>query len=38
MPFRFRPAVQGLVVSSLVLLNLLIYTKYVVPYWHLTEW
>jgi 4-amino-4-deoxy-L-arabinose transferase-like glycosyltransferase len=37
-PFRFRPAVQGLVVSSLVLLNLIIYTKYVVPYWHLTEW
>jgi hypothetical protein len=37
-PIRLRPAVQGLVVSSLVLLNLIIYTKYVVPYWHLTEW
>jgi hypothetical protein len=38
LPIRFRPAVQGLVVSSLVLLNLVIYTKYVVPYWYLTDW
>jgi len=37
-PFRFRPATQALLVSSLVLLNVIIYTKYVVPYWHLTEW
>ncbi len=37
-PIRFRPFVQGATVSGLVLLNLIIYTKFVIPYWHLTDW
>ena len=37
-PYRFRPLIQSLVVASLIMLNLVIYTKYVVPYWHLTDW
>ncbi|CAN5776360.1 glycosyltransferase family 39 protein [soil metagenome] len=37
-PLRARPAVQGLAIASLVLLNILIYTKWVVPYWYLTDW
>lgn len=37
-PFRFRPYLQGAVVSGLVLLTLIIYTKFVVPYWYFTDW
>ena len=37
-PVRFRPYLQGAVVSAMILLTLVIYTKYVVPYWHLTDW
>ncbi|MGD9712560.1 MAG: ArnT family glycosyltransferase [Thermomicrobiales bacterium] len=37
-PARIRPFVQGFVVSAMILLTLVIYTKYVVPYWHFTDW
>ncbi len=37
-PLRAKSAFQGLAIASLVLLNILIYTKWVVPYWYLTDW
>ncbi len=37
-PIRFRLYLQGAVVSGLILLTLIIYTKYVVPYWYFTDW
>ncbi|MEZ4500672.1 MAG: hypothetical protein R2839_11495 [Thermomicrobiales bacterium] len=37
-PPRFRPYVQGAIVGALILLTLVIYTKFVIPYWHLTDW
>ncbi|MBX3070086.1 MAG: glycosyltransferase family 39 protein [Thermomicrobiales bacterium] len=37
-PPRLRPYAQGAIVSALILLTLVIYTKFVIPYWHLTDW
>jgi 4-amino-4-deoxy-L-arabinose transferase-like glycosyltransferase len=37
-PIRLRPIGRALVVALLVLMNVMIFTKYAVPYWHLTEW
>ncbi len=37
-PIRFQAIVQTVVVSGLVLMNVVIYTRYVIPYWHLSPW
>jgi 4-amino-4-deoxy-L-arabinose transferase-like glycosyltransferase len=37
-PVRLIPAVQSGVIVGLFLMNVVIYSKYVIPYWHLTDW
>jgi hypothetical protein len=34
-PRPLRPLGSGLVVFGLVFMNLIIYTRYVIPYWHI---
>ncbi|MCO5222540.1 MAG: hypothetical protein M9947_13305 [Thermomicrobiales bacterium] len=36
-PRSMRPIGAGLVVFGLVFMNLIIYTRYVIPYWHVLE-
>lgn len=37
-PNRFQPVVQSAVVTALIVMNVVIYSRYVIPYWHLTNW
>lgn len=36
-PVRLHPLAQGLIVFGLVSMNLIIYTQYVIPYWHISQ-
>jgi hypothetical protein len=35
-PARLQPICRGLIVFGLVFVNLIIYTRFVIPYWHIT--
>src|SRR5690606_20750907 len=37
-PNRFQPVLQSAVVTALIVMNVVIYSRYVIPYWHLTNW
>jgi hypothetical protein len=36
-PFRLQPIGRALIVCGLVFMNLIIYTRYVIPYWHIIQ-
>lgn len=36
-PLRLQPLGRGLIVFGLVCMNLVIYTQYVIPYWHIAQ-
>lgn len=36
-PLRLQPIGRALIVSGLVFMNVIIYTRYVIPYWHILQ-